>query len=116
MIKAKTIEEYIRKSNREFQGVAKDLRKIILRSFPRMKEEIKWNMPCYSFEGKNVCYFCITKDHVGLGFYDGKFLTDPTNLLRGEGKKLRQMNIWKVQDLKKKIITGWIREAAVPKR
>lgn len=113
MIKAKTVDEYIRKSNPALQGLARQLRTVLLSALPDIQEEIKWNMPCYSARGKNICYFCITKDHVGLGFYEGKYLTDKDRLLEGEGKTVRQANFKTSKDLQKKVITDWIREAVL---
>ena len=87
-----------------------------MKSLPGIKEEIKWGMPCYNFEGRNICYFCITKNHVGLGFYEGKYLTDRFHLFEGEGKTLRHTKFKTNNDLRKQVITQWIREAAIIRR
>ena len=113
MIKTTTVEEYIAKSNPEFRELAQKLREIIIQAVPNIEEHIKWSMPRYSVDGKNVCYFCITKHHVGLGFYEGKHLFDPRHLLQGEGKKVRQANFTKKQVLHKKIVIQWVRESAL---
>ncbi|SRR5713101_2855123 len=111
-MKSADVEEYIAKSNPELRELATMLRAIILNASRDLEEQIKWNMPCYSVDGRNICYFCVTKRHVGLGFYEGIKLSDPSHLLQGEGKQVRQANFTKKRELQKKMIVKWIQEAS----
>ena len=110
-----SISEYIRKGNPILQPLAKDLRKIILSATPEIKENIKWNMPCYSVDGKNVCYFSIAKNHVTFGFYNATVLTDNDGLLEGTGRALRHVKISSKKEIRKTIFTKWVREASIQK-
>ena len=47
------VDGYVRKS-KEWQGELQALRGIILDS--PLVEEVKWRVPCYTLEGKNVVF------------------------------------------------------------
>ncbi len=52
------------------------------------KEEVKWGMPTYTIDGKNLIGLAGFKNHFGIWFHQGVFLSDPLNLLTNaqEGK------------------------------
>jgi len=60
----KEVEEYIEKQKSPQKEICKKLRKIILKTFPDTKEEMKLGVPWY--EGKY--YIVALKTHVNLGF------------------------------------------------
>ena len=45
------------------------LREIVLAS--ELKEELKWKMPCYTLEGKNILIIAAFKDYCGLNMFKG---------------------------------------------
>ena len=55
------------------------LRTILLNS--GLKEEWKWNAPCYSAHGKNIAVMQAFKKYFALLFFKGHLLTDPQNIL-----------------------------------
>ncbi|MBU6324907.1 MAG: YdeI/OmpD-associated family protein [Bacteroidetes bacterium] len=46
-----------------------------------LEEQIKWGMPCYLFQGKNVVMLAAFKDYCCLSFFKGALLEDPAGIL-----------------------------------
>lgn len=90
------------------------LRKILLEC--SLTETIKWSIPCYMFEGKNILVIQSFKSHCDIGFFKGALLKDPKNLLEKAGentqssRQLRFTNIDEIQK-KKNIIKSFVKEA-----
>lgn len=61
-----------------------ELLRDILRSTP-LKEEVKWGVPCYTIEGKNVIMLSAFKDYCCLSFFKGALLEDPNQSLDKPG-------------------------------
>jgi uncharacterized protein YdeI (YjbR/CyaY-like superfamily) len=57
----------------------------ILAGFP-LKEELKWNQPCYTSEGKNIAIISGFKEYCVLGFFKGALMVDPHGILVAPGK------------------------------
>lgn len=59
------------------------------------KEEVKWGMPTYTLDGKNLIGLTGFKNHFGIWFHQGVFLSDPLNLLvnaqEGKTKGMRHI-------------------------
>ena len=49
------------------------------------KEECKWGVPCYTYQGRNMVMLSVLKDHVVLSFLEGSSLEDPSGLLQKAG-------------------------------
>ncbi len=60
-------------------------------------------------------YICPLKDYVRLGFYYGGWLPDPAKLLVGEGKRLRHVKIYSLEEAERPEVADLIR-AAVEER
>ena len=65
-----------------------EMREAVLSASPVMKEGIKWGSIAY-FNKKNICGYRVAKNHVTLLFMEGAQLTDPKNILAGDGAKAR---------------------------
>ena len=92
--------------------LALELRGVIRNAIPKASESIKWGMPVYEC-GKMVCAVRPSDDYVALQFYSsGTTLPDPDGLLEGTGQKMRHVKIRSRADIKKKLFTSWIRQAA----
>jgi uncharacterized protein YdeI (YjbR/CyaY-like superfamily) len=59
------------------------LRQIVLES--GLKEELKWGVPVYTHNGKNVITVAALKDYATLGFFKGVLLSDPKKILSQQG-------------------------------
>lgn len=66
-----------------WQKELKDLRKILL-ELP-LTETIKWGVPCYTFDKKNVLVLAAFKHYVALSFFQGELINDPYGLLEKPG-------------------------------
>src|SRR5215212_1109848 len=73
-----SVDGYIRKS-KDWQNELQKLREIILDS--ELTEEVKWRVPCYTLEGKNVVFIGRFKESCVLSFVKGALLKDPKGIL-----------------------------------
>ncbi len=90
------------------------LRKILLTT--GLQEEIKWSMPCYTFNGKNVVMLSALKDYCALSFFKGSLLKDEKRLLHKPGENsqaARVMRFTTLNDINKlrSVIKAYITEA-----
>jgi len=79
-------------------------------------EELKWKMPCYTFEGKNVLLLSAFKDFCSISFFKGALLKDAENLLSAPGENsqaVRMFRFTKVKDILKAEakIKAYVKEA-----
>ena len=91
------------------------VREVVLRALPRDAVElIKWGVPCYMLPGRRMwtCSIRVAKGHVALQFgTSGARLLDPDGLLEGTGKDLRHVKVRSDQELSKRRLTAWIKQA-----
>ena len=52
-------------------------------------EELKWRLPCYTYERSNVAIIQNFKEQCALMFFKGSLLTDPDGLLEKPGENSR---------------------------
>ena len=72
------VDGYLRKS-KQWQEELQKLRTIIL-DCP-LTEEVKWRVPCYTFQGKNVLFIGRFKESCVLSFVKGVLLKDAKSIL-----------------------------------
>jgi len=51
-----------------------------------LREECKWGMPCYTFQGKNVLMLSAFKDNCTISFFKGALLHNEHGLLENAGE------------------------------
>lgn len=73
------------------------LRKILLST--ELVEDLKWGMPCYTFEGKNILILSAFKDFSALNFFKGVLLKDPGNVLVKPGENSQSARFLKFTNL-----------------
>lgn len=73
-----SVDGYIRKSE-AWQDELQALRKIILSC--DLTEEVKWRVPCYTSENRNVLFIGRLKECCLLSFIKGVLLKDPKKIL-----------------------------------
>jgi uncharacterized protein YdeI (YjbR/CyaY-like superfamily) len=56
------------------------LRRMLLES--GLVEELKWSIPCYTLDGKNIAVLAAFKDYCSLSFFKGALLKDEKKLLQ----------------------------------
>jgi len=72
------VDAYLAKAKKWQKEMGK-LRKIILSS--SLTEELKWGVPCYTFQNKNVVIIHAFKEYCALLFVKGALLKDTKNVL-----------------------------------
>ena len=90
------------------------LRLIMLET--KLKEELKWNVPCYTYQKKNVLIISALKESATVSFFKGSLLTDSHKLLEKPGKNsqvARYLKFTSVQEILdiEHIVKEYIQEA-----
>jgi hypothetical protein len=111
-----TVDQWLDKLPSGLLKITKELIKIARKNMPGAHEFIYHDAVGYSVNDSpfdRICYIAPQKKgYVNFGFFFGAALPDPQKLLVGEGKRLRHVKIWQVQDtknpaLEKLIATAW---------
>jgi uncharacterized protein YdhG (YjbR/CyaY superfamily) len=66
MSEPKNIDEYIRTFPKETQSILKKLRASIKAVAPNAEEAIKYQLPTFRLNGKNLVHFGAWKNHIGF--------------------------------------------------
>lgn len=112
MQSTKIAEGYIEKQSRWKKPLQK-FREILLET--ELLESIKWGIPVYTFNDKNVLGMSAFKSYVGIWFFQGAFLKDPykklINAQEGKTKALRQLRFATLEELDYKLVKEYVAEA-----
>ena len=81
-----------------------------------LTEELKWKMPTYTYDGKNVAMLSAFLDHVSVSFFKGVLLKDEAGLLVAPGPNSqadRQFNFTDAADVlaQEEAIKAYVAEA-----
>jgi uncharacterized protein YdeI (YjbR/CyaY-like superfamily) len=63
-----------------------------------LTEDLKWSVPVYTHEGKNIVIVAAFKDYCALSFFKGALINDPTQLLEKQGESSQSARIAKFTD------------------
>ena len=90
------------------------LRKIVLSC--ELKEELKWGVPCYAYEGRNIVLIHKFKEYCALLFFKGALLKDTHHILIQQTKNVqaaRQARFTNIADVikLKSVLKAYIYEA-----
>lgn len=90
------------------------LREIILSA--GLTEEIKWSMPCYTYNGKNILILAALKEYCSIGFFKGALIKDAKKILVAPGENsnvIRQLRFTALDQIEKleSVILKYIKEA-----
>jgi uncharacterized protein YdeI (YjbR/CyaY-like superfamily) len=89
------------------------LRELILST--ELTETVKWGIPVYTINDKNVVGMAAFKSYVGLWFYNGSFLKDEAGVLinasEGVTKALRQWRFTSVDEIDDSLVIKYLNEA-----
>ena len=113
MKRISSVDEYISKQVLD-TALLQGLRKIAL-GHQELTETIKWGIPCYTLNGKNVLGIAVFKNFTSIWFYQGAELNDPAGVLvnaqEGKTKSLRQWRFADESKLNPKLVREYIIEA-----
>lgn len=107
------VDDFLSKSEKWREEFTK-LRAIILDC--DLTEELKWGVPCYTFEGKNIVLIHGFKEYCAILFVKGALLRDPEHILIQQtenvqaGRQIRFINIQEIAQ-KEALIKAYILEA-----
>ncbi len=106
------IEDYAQKHPKWSEEI-KLLHKIIAAT--GLTAAIKWGVPVYSVDGKNVVGIAAFKNHMALWFYNGVFLKDKAGVLinaqKDKTKGLRQWRFDETTEIDEKRVREYVKEA-----
>ena len=91
---AKTVDDYLRHHDPSWGHILRPLRQLLLGT--ELEETVKWGAPVYALDKQNVVGLGAFKSYAGVWFFDGAFLSDPTNVLvNAQEGKTRGMRQWR---------------------
>jgi len=107
------VDGYIRK-NKQWREELEKLRTIVLDC--GLNEEVKWKVPCYTFEEKNIVLIHVFKEYCALLFIKGALLKDTGGILIQQTKNTqaaRQVRFTDVDEIveMEPILKAYIHEA-----
>src|SRR6478736_952249 len=100
--------------NKRWEEEIQHLREIALDS--ELSEELKWGVPCYTYQKKNVVLIHVFKEYCAFLFHKGVLLKDEHGLLIQQtehvqvARQVRFTNVKEIVKLKK-ILKAYIKEA-----
>lgn len=112
MDKQERLEAFFRKEGPFQEGLAA-LRSLLHQT--ELQEHFKWSAPVYTLDGVNVCGLMAFKNHFGLWFFNGVFLSDPlgvlTNAQEGKTKAMRHWKFGALSEVDDKQVRAYVQEA-----
>lgn len=99
---------------KKWQDAYLELRRIILEC--DLKEELKWGVPCYTYDAKNVILIHGFKEYCAVLFHKGVLLKDKEQLLIQQtenvqsARQIRFISVEEVLELEK-VLKSYIKEA-----
>lgn len=111
MASSKTIEDYLAKNHSRLAELEK-LRETLLSH--EFEESIKWGMPSYGLDGKNLVGIGSFKNWSCLWFHQGCFLSDKANKLvnaqEGKTSGMRQWRFLTIDDIDENLVSKYLLE------
>lgn len=105
------IASYISKHD-NFTELLKTLRSIV-KKHP-FEETLKWGIPTYVFDQKNLVGIGAFKHHVGLWFFQGALLKDKDQILHnaqeGKTKAMRQIHFKNISEINETVLSAYLVE------
>ena len=106
-------DRYFAEQSPEKRALLEKLRALVIKSVPDADVSIKWGVPFYQRNGKNLCALASFNDHVAINiFASPSVLVDPQKKLEGSGKSNRTLKVRSAADIDSASITRWLKAAA----
>lgn len=104
------VADYFRDQPADKRALLDRLRALVDKGVPGADASIKWGVPFYQLNGRNVCSLAAFKEHVGITFFASPtVLVDPGKRLEGEGKGMRMLKVRRGEDIDSASITRWLK-------
>jgi hypothetical protein len=99
-----SVQAWLANLSPNIRAITKQLRAVARKNMPKVHEFIYHDAIGYSVNDSpfdRICYIAPQKKgYVNFGFFFGAGIPDPEQLLIGEGKRLRHVKIWSVDEAK----------------
>jgi hypothetical protein len=103
-------DSYFTQQPAEKRALLEKLRALVMKGVPDATASIKWGVPFYQRNGKNVCSIAAFKEHVGINFFASpSVLVDPGKKLEGGGKSMRMLKVRTAADIDSASILRWLK-------
>jgi hypothetical protein len=89
------VDEYINKQKSPVKEICRALREIILKTFPGIREEMKYGAPMFD----EKYYIVGLRDSVNLGFSITGLSKEEISLFDGTGKTMRNIKVRSPEDI-----------------
>jgi len=114
MKKVFSVEEYI-EQHPNYTDALRLLRELL--NATELEETLKWSMPTYTINNKNVIGMGAFKHHFCLWFHNGVFINDKAQKLtcaqNGKTKSMRQYRFNSISDIDKSLVKYYIDQAII---
>lgn len=107
-----TFDEYLADQTPRNQAIIRELRALVMRVAPGLRETVKWGNGCWVRGKENVAYVYSATGYVQLGFFGGSALKDPKGLLEGAGKYVRHIKVYDPANIDERAFGSLLRQAA----
>jgi hypothetical protein len=109
---ADPVAAYLAQQPPDKRALLEKLRALVVKTLPDAKASIKWGVPIYQRNGRNICALASFKEHVGLNFFaPPEALVDPKKKLEGGGKTSRMLKVRTAGDIDTASIRRWLKAA-----
>lgn len=112
MKKIYSVEEYL-ETHQTWSKELTILRNILLKT--ELTETVKWSIPTYTINNKNVIGIAGFKNYFGLWFFQGVFLKDDEKVLvnaqEDKTKGQRQWRFKNISEINESLVLKYVREA-----
>jgi hypothetical protein len=107
-----TVAGYFAQQPADKRALLEKLRALVAKGAPDATPTIKWGVPVYQRNGRNLCALAAFRDHVAINFFVApSVLADPGKKLEG-GKTNRLLKVRSAGDIEAGTITRWLKAAA----
>ena len=100
------VSKYIENQKSPQKEICTLLRRIILKTFPGIEEEMKWGVPTF---GEGKYYIVALEDHVNLGFSMKGLLKEEQKRFQGSGKTMKTVCISSIEEIDENRISELLR-------
>jgi hypothetical protein len=104
------VDAYFAQQTPDQRALLEKLRALVVKGLPDASVSIKWGIPIYQQDGRNVCALASFKEHVAINFFaPPDALVDPGRRLEGEGKSSRLLKVRSAGDIDAAAIQRWLK-------
>jgi len=106
------VDRYLAEQPPDKRALLTKLRALVQKAVPDATVSIKWGVPVYQRNGRNICALAAFREHVAINFFARpEVLVDPADRLEG-GKTSRALKVRGAGDIDSASILRWLKATA----